>query len=376
MPTCRFCNNTDSFISTTLEVCRNCIINGDWEKIEPHILKIHSDIRKLEGLPAYPPKSNNNQIKLTCNLCMNECRMSESDISYCGLRDPSKNKQGVIPFPTKSRGYIHGYIERNPTNCCNSWFCPAGTSAGYPNYSVVDGPEFNTYSYAAFLYGCTFNCLFCQNTSHKHFSKRNLYDTETLANQIINNNNITCICFFGGAPEAQLPFSLNLANKILEKKEKERIMRICWEWNGSGNKDWIEKCMEIAVKTGGNIKFDLKTFHEKLNIALCGISNKRTLENFKFFAEKYFGKRKGMPEMSACTLLVSGYTNYEEVEKIAKFIGSINENIPYSLLVFHGDYQMKDLTITPRNDALKCLEVAKTYVKQVNLGNKFLLGFS
>ena len=78
--------------------------------------------------------------------------------------------------------------------------------------------------------------------------------------------------------------------------------------------------MQIALKTGGNIKFDLKSYHEKLNLALCGISNKRTISNFKFLAENYFGSRKGMPEMSACTLMVPGYTNHEEVELIAEFI--------------------------------------------------------
>jgi len=135
--------------------------------------------------------------------------------------------------------------------------------------------------------------------------------------------------------------------------------------------------MQIAIESGGNIKFDLKTFNEKLNLALCGVSNRITLENFKFLAENYYGTRgEDMPEMSACTLMVPGYTTHEEVELIAKFIKSINENIPYSLLIFHGDYQMRDLGITSRKQALTSLEVAKKYLKRVNLGNKFLLGFN
>ncbi|UCC19868.1 MAG: hypothetical protein JSV62_00910 [Promethearchaeota archaeon] len=80
--------------------------------------------------------------------------------------------------------------------------------------------------------------------------------------------------------------------------------------------------------------------------------------------------------MSACTLMVPGYTNHKEVEQIAEFVSSINNEIPYSLLIFHGDYQMRDLGITPRKQALKCLEVSKKYLKRVNLGNKFLIGFA
>jgi len=380
MGTCKFCGEADRTISEVLQVCRKCILEADWNIIKPHILGVHKQVRQLVELPEKPPKAEKPNIKLKCNYCVNECSLSDNDVSYCGLRNIRKNNSGELPFPSKSKGYIHGYIDPNPTNCCNAWFCPAGTSVGFPKYSDYEGPEFGTYSYAAFLYGCTFNCLFCQNASHKQFSKKYLFDAELLANQIVKNKDITCICYFGGTPEAQLPFSINLSNKILEKikqENKDRKFRICWEWNGSGNQALIEKCMQIAIESGGNIKFDLKTFNEKLNLALCGVSNKRTFENFKFLAENYFGTRgENMPEMSACTLLVPGYTTHEEVELIAKYIKSINENIPYSLLIFHGDYQMRDLGITPRKQALKSLEIAKKYLKRVNLGNKFLLGFN
>jgi pyruvate formate lyase activating enzyme len=344
--------------------------------MKPYLFMIHAQIRKLVDLPPEPPKANKNESKLHCNLCINNCNLSSHDVSYCGLRDVQKNFTKELPYPTRLKGYIHGYLDRNPTNCCNAWFCPAGTSNGYPLYSNVDGPEFGTYSYAAFLYGCTFNCLFCQNYSHKNYSKRNLFQVETLAEEIANNKKISCICYFGGTPEAQLPFSLNLSKKILEKINNTRNFRVCWEWNGSGNPNLIENCMEIAIKSGGNIKFDLKSYHEKLNYALCGVSNTRTLENFKLLADKYFGKREGVPEMSACTLMVPGYTNHKEVELIAKFISDINKKIPYSLLIFHGDYQMKDLPITPKEEALKCYKIAKKYLDYVNLGNKFLLGIA
>ena len=328
MGTCGFCGLTKKGISSVLQVCRDCIIHGDWKKIKEHVLRIHEQVRKIEGLPASPPHAIGDEIEIRCNLCLNECSISQNDISYCGLRNPKKNQKSILPYPSRTKGYIHGYMDPNPTNCCNAWFCPAGTSSGYPKYSRIKGPEYGTYSYAAFLYGCTFDCLFCQNASHKHFSKHHHHDVESLASKILENEKTSCICFFGGTPEAQFPFSINLAKKILtsiEEKDKDRIFRICWEWNGSGNRKYVEKCMKIAIKSGGNIKFDLKAFSEKINIALCGISNKRTLENFKFLAENYFGTRsEDMPEMSACTLMVPGYTNNEEVEQIAKFIKNNN----------------------------------------------------
>ena len=377
MGTCKFCSSNDPFISEVLQICRRCILDQNWSEVKFHIHNIHKQVRGLVDLPGEPPKAVNENLKLSCDLCANECKLGACDISYCGLRNYKKNASGELPLPTKSKGYIYGYLDRNPTNCCNAWICPAGTSSGFPEYSNVNGPEYGTYSYAAFLYGCTFNCLFCQNDSHKNFSKRNFNDVEVLSNQIAENENITCMCYFGGTPEAQLPFTINLANKILEKIENssnKRKFRVCWEWNGGGNVKLIEECMEIAIKTGGNIKFDLKSFNEKLNFAMCGNSNKTTLNNFKYLAEKFFGIRKGVPEMSACTLMVPGYVNHEEVELIANFISSINKEIPYSLLVFHGAYQMKDLHITPKSETINCFKVAKRYLDNVNIGNKFLLG--
>jgi pyruvate formate lyase activating enzyme len=362
---CNFCGKTDKYISEVLNICRDCILRGNWNDVKPHILNVHKQVRALVDLPSKPPKVNSKEIKLKCNFCINECTLSENDLSYCGLRNFKKNQSGELPLPSRQMGYLHGYLDTIPTNCCNAWFC--------------DG-TYNTYSYAAFLYGCSFDCLFCQNSSHKHFSKRHMVDVESLADRIYNNKNITCICYFGGTPEVQLPFTINLANHILEKIKTEeplRKFRVCWEWNGSGNKTLVNKCMQIAVNSGGNIKFDLKSYSEKLNLALCGVSNSRTLENFKDLAEKYFGRRgDNIPEMSACTLLVPGYLTHEEVEQIAKFISEINNEIPYNLLVFHPDYQMNDLPFTSRKQANKCFETAKKYLKHVNLGNKFLLGFS
>jgi pyruvate formate lyase activating enzyme len=376
--TCKFCGKSDKLISNVLEICRDCILNQEKEKVKEYVLNVHKQIRKTEELPGSPPDFHDPNAKVSCKLCVNECSLGEGEISYCGLRMTNKDKSKNIPMPSRSLSYMHGYLDMNPTNCCNSWFCPAGTANGHPKYSDFPGPEIGTYSYAAFMYGCSFDCLFCQNASHKHFSRLNIKNTEDYVNEFIQNKKITCVCYFGGTPECQFLFTISASEKILEKLQQvdpKRKMRICWEWNGSGNPKHVERCMQIAIKSGGNVKFDLKSYHEILNLALCGVSNKRTYENFKFLAEKYFGTRPNVPEMSGCTLLVPGYTIAEEVEKIAQFIASINKDIPYSLLVFHPDYMMRDLPITPKKQAYKCLEVAKKHLNNVHLGNQFLLKF-
>ncbi|TFG01002.1 MAG: radical SAM protein [Promethearchaeota archaeon] len=376
---CKFCQKETELISETLGVCRECILKGDWNEIKPHIMAVHEKIRELENLPKVSPRASKSKIVFECELCINNCQLTNQDKSYCGLRNTPKDLKDNLPFPKKSEGYMHGYLDSNPTNCCNAWFCPAGTSRGFPKYSNTNGPEYGTYSYAAFLYGCSFDCLFCQNAQHKHFSTYDIININEIADQITDNKDITCICFFGGTPEPQLPFTIHLSKRILKKikEQNERRFRICWEWNGSGKRELVEECMKLALRSGGNIKFDLKAFHERLNYALCGVSNERTLDNFKYLAENYFGTRgEEMPELSGCTLLVPGYTNAEEVENIAKFISLIDKNIPYSLLVFHPDYHMKDLPITPKKQAIQCLNIAKKFLNNVHLGNRFLLNLT
>jgi pyruvate formate lyase activating enzyme len=68
----------------------------------------------------------------------------------------------------------------------------------------------------------------------------------------------------------------------------------------------LEKMMEISLIFGGCVKFDLKAFDERLNLALCGITNKRTLENFAL-ASSYVRKRREPPILIVSTLLVPGY---------------------------------------------------------------------
>ena len=73
MGTCKFCGKTERVISEVLQVCRNCILEGDWSKIKPHVLNVHTEVRKLVELPEKPPKAERPNIKLKCNLCINEC---------------------------------------------------------------------------------------------------------------------------------------------------------------------------------------------------------------------------------------------------------------------------------------------------------------
>jgi pyruvate formate lyase activating enzyme len=117
---------------------------------------------------------------------------------------------------------------------------------------------------------------------------------------------------------------------------------------------------------------DLKAWNETLHIALTGVTNRRTLENFKRLA-KWSPSRSEPPFLVASTLLVPGYIDVQEIRCIAEFIKSLDPQIPYSLLGFHPDYKMIDLPATSRKQAGECLDVARQAgLKRVKVGNIIL----
>jgi len=139
------------------------------------------------------------------------------------------------------------------------------------------------------------------------------------------------------------------------------------------HRNLLKQMIELSLKSGGCIKFDLKAWSEEINIALCGASNRRTLDNFQFLAG-YTKIRPSPPLVVASTLLIPGYIGGEEVAGIAAFIASLDRDIPYALLAFHPDFLMTDLPTTSRRQAMECLEAAKAAgLTRVRLGNIHLL---
>ena len=80
------------------------------------------------------------------------------------------------------------------------------------------------------------------------------------------------------------------------------------------------------------------------------------------------------PLLIASTLLVPGYIDEDEISSIAKFIASINPEIPYSLLGFYPHFYMSDLPVASKSLAQRCLIAAQEGgLKNVRIGNAHLL---
>ncbi|TFG05253.1 MAG: radical SAM protein [Promethearchaeota archaeon] len=366
-PCCKICGGNDSLISKNIGVCRSCILKYPDQALKI-TTQIHMESRRPYGLPDVPPKAPTG---LKCGLCVNDCRLGEGDVGYCGL---VLNQSGKLirKAGTPEQGLLNWYYDPLPTNCC-AFICPAYGYA-YPKYAYNDGPERGRFNLAVFYGACGFNCLFCQNAQYREMPERlsPLISAKELVGKV--HDQVSCICYFGGDPGPQMLHSLAVSERAAQlAKQKNRIIRICWETNGSMNPSLMQNATEYALASGGNIKIDLKTFHERLNIALCGVSNWQTLANFKRVAQE-IETRPELPLLFATTLLIPGYVDVEEVRSIARFIADVDPNIPYSLLAFYPHFLLNDLPITSRKHAVRCLEAAKAEgLTRLKIGNEHLL---
>ena len=366
MGVCKICGKNSKLVSNFLGLCRECILNKQ-EKALEIARKAHEVSRREFGLTPFVPRDEKG---VKCLGCGNECEIVEGEKGYCSLVE-NKNGKLVRLAGTKEKGLLEWYYDALPTNCVSINFCPAGTGCGYPKFAKRKGVEYGYFNLSVFYGACNFNCLFCQNWHFKHLTQelKPLVSSQELAKKV--DERVTCICFFGGTPDPQLSHAIETSKLAL--KEKKDILRICMESNGNANWELLKKFAKISFKTGGNIKFDLKFPRASpLNLALTGVSNEKTYENFEKLAK--FQKKREIPFLTASTLLIPGYVTEREVEEISSFIASLDKTIPYSLLAFYPHFMMQDLPLTSRKLAEKCLEVArKNGLENVRIGNAHLL---
>lgn len=313
---------------------------------------IHADSRKEFDLPVKPPRHPDG---IRCTLCSNECVISEAERGFCGLRTVREGKL-IHLAGTSARGILHWYRDPLPTNCVADWVCEGNQHPGGHNLAI-------------FYKSCTANCLFCQNW---HFRRTSLTKSETISAlelASVGDSNTFCVCFFGGDPSSQMPHTLAAAKHLAQQG-----VRVCWETNGMMHPKLLNAAVEYSIRTDGCIKFDLKAFDEEVHLALTGVSNRRTKENFARAAQRFI-ERPELPLVIASTLLVPGYIDVNQVSKIAGFIASINPEIPYALLAFAPNFYMYDLPCTSTRHAREAEAAARRAgLTNVRVGNRHLLG--
>jgi pyruvate formate lyase activating enzyme len=348
---CRLCGRESTLISRQLGVCAACI-RADPDRALPLAHAAHRRARRLFRLPEAPPRSAGG---VRCTLCAHECEMGEGERGYCNLRENRGGRMTVHAGGPDS-GVLHWYYDPLPTNCVAMDVCGERGTRGKDNLAVFYG-------------ACSLNCLFCQNW-HYHQNAAALnprVSASDLAEAVTGR--VACICYFGGDPAPQLPHAL-AASRLARAR---RPVRICWETSGVMHPAYLRRMVDLSADSGGTVKFDLKAYSEPLHVALTGFSNRRTLANFAA-AVRLGRHRRDPPLVVASTPLIPGYVDEEEVGGLARYIASLDPEIPYRLLAFFPHFMMENLPTTSRAHAERALAAARDAgVRHVELGNRHLL---
>lgn len=348
---CSSCGCSTSISSRALGVCRSCILSHA-VALRPHFARVHARSRSRFDLPAQPPRVEGGT---RCRLCANECVIGEGEKGFCGLRTVKSGRLRHVAG-TPSRGLLSWYRDPLPTNCVADWVCEGWLHPGRHNLAV-------------FYESCTADCLFCQNWHFRQVVPERSRMTSAAELAQAANERTFCVCFFGGDPASQMPHALATSRVLAD-----RGVRICWETAGTMHPGLLDAALRLSLRSGGCVKFDLKAFDEALHLALCGISNQRTLANFAR-AAKRSRERPDLPLVVASTLLVPGYVDPDQVGKIAGFIASIDPDIPYALLAFAPHFLMHDLPYTAASHAQAAESAARAAgLTNVRIGNRHLLG--
>jgi pyruvate formate lyase activating enzyme len=286
--------------------------------------------------------------------------MNEGDVGFCNIRIV-KDSRVVERYPGKA--IVSWYFDPLPTNCVADWVCSV-------TKEKREGISHNRWKNLSVFYGsCNSDCLYCQNASYRKMMATGnpLLTPEELANAA--DDYTTCVCYFGGDPAPNSEHSLKVSELIIKKKP----VRICYETNGNISKKWIDRISSVVDKTGGTLKFDIKAVSPNLYRIMTGISNSTMLRNFKELSTM---KRNRQSEfLVASILLVPGYVDLPEVQRICRFISENDSTIPTVLLGFYPHHAMNDLPRTSQSHANASLKIAKDEgLINVRIGNLSLLG--
>jgi len=366
---CEVCGRKATDISAALKVCAACV-RERFDDARPHIEAAHTQVRWRYGLPPKPP---NDPKGVRCGGCGNDCRIPAGGKGFCGVVENVGGKL-VRMFGTPDRGLLTWYYDSLPTNCVPAEFCAGSSGAGYPKWCRTPKGDIGWYNFSIFMGSCTYNCLFCQNSSFRNLTVNGkpVMTAAELAEKA--DKSVGCACYFGGDPASQMPFVIASAKIMHRKAEKEkRIFRLCLETNLSMNLPSLKQFGELSMKSGGGIKADLKCWSSEILYALSGVEHRAAYENFEWLA-KLHRERPEVPFARASTLLVPSYVNEEEIRSIASFIADLDPTIPYSLLAFHPLYYMEDMPCTRREDAERYLRICRREgLQKVRIGNPWLL---
>ncbi len=273
--------------------------------------------------------------KLRCLACAHKCLISKGKTGICGVRKNIKGKLYLLVYGKVVAKNIDP-IEKKPL------------------YNFLPG----TYAYSIGTVGCNFRCMWCQNSDISQAPKQGkIFGENITPKQIVEQalkTKCQSIAYTYNEPSIWIEF-VKYTAKLAKKKRLKNILVS----NGYLTKESFEYISDLIDA----INIDLKSFSDETYKKYCGGRLKSVLETIKRFS------KKGI-HIELTTLIIPRLNDStKELEQIAKFIASVNKNIPWHISRFFPMYKMLNKKITPISTLKRAEKIGKKYLKYVYVGN-------
>lgn len=264
-------------------------------------------------------KISNNSIK--CLACRHYCTIPLGSFGFCGTR---KNEGNNLILLTHSRpASLHlDPIEKKPL------------------YHYFPGSK----TLSMGFFGCNFKCDFCQNFDIT-FKRRVAVEKEaSLIDevspkkfvQIAIEQKANSISFTYNEPSINIEYNVEA---IIEAKKQTPSLGVIYVSNGFESAEQIKLLTSKKTKLDA-INIDLKSFNENFYKKICGADLEGVIDSIKKF-------HSAVVLVELTTLLIPEKNDsIDEIKQIAKFISSVDKNIPWHVSAFYPMHRFSHLPPT------------------------------
>lgn len=264
----------------------------------------------------------------SCNLCPHSCFIAEGETGICGIRQNSLGTLLPVNYGIVSSIAVDP-IEKKPLKK----FHP-----GRPILSIGG-------------FGCNFRCPFCQNHEllFVENTKGRVFAPEEIAELAKTIENNIGIAYTYNEPLINYEFLLDTAKKIHGCGLKNVLVT-----NGFINPQPLEELIPHIDAANIDLKAFTNGFYEN-----CGGRLAPVLETINATYKHW--------HIEVTTLIIPGEN--EDIEPLAKWLGSLDAEIPLHITRFFPRHKYAARNPTPIETVFRQVDVARKYLKHVFAGN-------
>jgi len=207
------------------------------------------------------------------------------------------------------------------------------------------------------LSGCNFNCRGCfalaKQEIGRAFSVEGLLDLLIKSSQFLYGGMVDDVQFTGGEPTIDRDYLISSIKKL----RKLNVKRIGISTNGH----LLDRSLVAELKSldVNYIKLDIKAYTEKIHAGYTGKTNTHVLKALKLLHEYNLN-------FYARTIFTPQIIDFDEIEKIARFLSGVDRTITYKIYQFAPEQLDRKVSRPPTQEEMQmAYAIAKKYLDDV-----------